>query len=131
MRNMILNKSETKRLSKNELTQDDIEYFKNKFGNRFVRALRAVEEGKVLKYTFKPSETHTWIVKGTKREYLVIPDIFCTGRDFYQSVVISRDATTCYHLLAQQIAELRNSYKIVKSTDAERRHLFIKWRKTN
>ena len=128
---MILNKSEIKRISKNELTQDDIEYFKNRFGNRFVRALRAVEEGKVLKYTFSPSDTHTWIVKGTKREYLVIPDIFCTGRDFYQSVVISRDATTCYHLLAQQIAEIRNSYKTIKATDAERRQLFVKWRKTN
>jgi predicted nucleic acid-binding Zn finger protein len=128
---MILNKSEIKRLSKSELTQDDIEYFKNRFGNRFVRALRAVEEGKVLKYNFSPSDTHTWIVKGTKREYLVIPDIFCTGRDFYQSVVISRDATTCYHLLAQQIAEIRNSYKVIKATDAERRHLFVKWRKTN
>ncbi len=128
---MILNKSETKRLSKSELTQDDIEFFKSKFGNRFVRALRAVEEAKVQKYQFKPSETHVWIVKGTKKEYLVIPEIFCTGRDFYQSVVISGDSTTCYHLLAQRIAEIRGAYEIVDSTDAERRRLFTKLRKTN
>jgi predicted nucleic acid-binding Zn finger protein len=128
---MILNKSEVKRLSKDELSQDDIEYFKNKYGNRFVRALRAVEEGKVMKYEFMPSCTYAWIVKGTKREYLVIPDVFCTGRDFYQSVVISRDADTCYHLLAQKIAEIRNFYTTIESTDAERRRLYVKWRKTN
>ncbi len=128
---MILNKPEQARLSKPELTQDDIEYFKNKFGNRFVRALRAVEENKVQKYFFRPSETYTWIVKGTKREYLIIPDILCTGRDFYQSVVISGDATTCYHLLAQRIAEIRESYEVIESTDAKRRELYNTWRLTD
>ena len=127
---MILNKPETRRLSKPDLTQEDIEYFKNKFGNRFVRALRAVEEKKVKKYHFRPSDTYSWIVKGTKRDYLIIPDIFCTGRDFYQSVVIAGDATTCYHLLAQRIAEIRGIYEEIESTDTERRELYNKWRKT-
>ncbi|MGY5875575.1 MAG: hypothetical protein RTU30_07505 [Candidatus Thorarchaeota archaeon] len=128
---MILSKTESKRLSKPELTQNDIEYFRDKFGKRFVRALRAVEEGKVVRYHFMPSDTVTWIVEGTRREYRIIPEIFCTGRDFYQSVVIAREGETCYHLLAQMIAELREQYRTIDATDADRRQLYEMWRRTN
>jgi predicted nucleic acid-binding Zn finger protein len=128
---MILSHIEAKRLSKPDLTQEDVVYFTDKYGNRFVRALRAVDEGKVLRYHFMPSDTVTWIVKGRRREYLVIPEIFCTGRDFYQSVVIAKDTKVCYHLLAQQIAAIRGQYTTIESTDAERRVLHEGWRNTN
>jgi predicted nucleic acid-binding Zn finger protein len=128
---MILSQPEIKRLSKDELTQDDVAYFTDKYGNRFVRALRAVEEGKVVKYHFMPSDTVTWIVRGHRREYLVIPDIFCTGRDFYQSVVMARNSTVCYHLLAQKIASIRKQYVTIESTDVERRTHYERWRNTS
>ncbi|MFX1481823.1 MAG: hypothetical protein ACFFCP_01390 [Promethearchaeota archaeon] len=127
---MSLSPSEVSRLSQEHLTQNDIEYFKNKYGKRFVRALRAVEEGKVLKYHFLPSESETWIVRG-RREYQVIPELYCTCRSFYQEVVISREKNLCYHLLAQRIAEIRQQYQMKESTDAERRQLFVKWRRTD
>jgi predicted nucleic acid-binding Zn finger protein len=127
---MSLPHSEVSRLSQEDLTQGDIEYFRKKYGKKFVRALRAVEEGKIVKYHFRPSESETWIVEG-RRQYLVIPEIFCTCRSFYQEVVISSESNLCYHLLAQRIAEIRKQFQIQESTDTERRQLFVEWRRTD
>jgi len=123
--------TEVKRLSKGELTQSDIEYFREKYGKRFIRALRVVEEGRVIKYFFEPSRTTKWVVRGQRREYLVIPQVFCTCRSFYHSVVIEREICMCYHLLAQRIAELRDQYKLIHSTDAERRKMSAELRRTD
>ena len=128
---MALSLSEEKKLSQENLTQSDIDYFRDKYGKKFVRALRVVEEKKVNKYQFRPSESVTWIVKGRARQYMVIPKIYCTCRSFYQEVVISRESNMCYHLLAQQIAEIRNQYESVDSTDTERRKLYVEWRRTD
>ena len=128
---MALSLTEVKKLSGESLTQNDIEYFRNRYGKRFVRALRVVEEKKVSKYQFRPSETAIWTVRGRARQYMVIPRIYCTCRSFYQDVVISREINMCYHLLAQQIAEIRNLYDLVESTDAERRRMYVEWRRTD
>jgi len=128
---MALPQSEVNRLSKETLIQDDIEYFKNKYGKKFVKALRAVEEGKVIRYKFSPSESVTWIVKGRSRQYLVIPELYCTCRSFYQEVVIARETNMCYHLLAQRIAEIGERYDSQNSTDTNRRKLFVEWRRTD
>ncbi len=131
MGNMALSLTEVKKLSGESLTQNDIEYFRNRYGKRFVRALRVVEERKVSKYHFSPSDTTVWTVRGRARQYMVIPRIYCTCRSFYQDVVISREINMCYHLLAQQIAEIRNLYDLVESTDAERRRMYVEWRRTD
>jgi predicted nucleic acid-binding Zn finger protein len=128
---MVLTAHEVAVLSQAELTQSDIEYFRAKYGLRFIRALRAVEESRVAKYHFEPSGSTAWIVRGLQREYLVIPEVYCSCRSFYQSVVIAREADTCYHLLAQRIAEIRSSYEVVESTDAKRRSLLVLWRRTD
>ena len=44
MRNMSLLLIEEKKISQDNLTQSDIDYFKKKYGKKFVRALRVVEE---------------------------------------------------------------------------------------
>ncbi|MGY5858122.1 MAG: hypothetical protein RTU63_02035 [Candidatus Thorarchaeota archaeon] len=131
MRNMALSPIEEKKLSQENLTQRDIDYFRDKYGKKFVRALRVVEEKKVDKYQFKPSESITWIVRGRARQYMVIPKTYCTCRSFYQEVVISRESDMCYHLLAQQIAEIRNQYTDIDSTDTARRKLYVEWRRTD
>ena len=128
---MALPPTETRRLEKDELLQSDIEFFKRRYGKKFVRALKAAEDGKVVKYMFSPSDSSTWIVRGRKREYMVIPDIYCTCRSFYQEVVISRDTNICYHLLAQRIAELRGLHETREATDQDRRQMYIEWRRTD
>ena len=128
---MLLTKSEINKLSQKELTQDIVEHFKQKYGKRFIRALRTVEEGCVFLYKFTPSETTVWIVKGRRREYLAIPCTYCTCRAFYQDVVITREVKFCYHLLAQIIAEIRGAFKTIETTDSERRRLLVEWRRTD
>jgi predicted nucleic acid-binding Zn finger protein len=128
---MLLSKPEINKLSQKELTQEIVEYFKQKYGKRFIKALRTVEEDRVQKYTFTPSETTVWVVTGQRREYIAIPSTYCTCRAFYQDVVITREANLCYHLLAQMIAEIRGSYKTIEASDSERRKLLIKWRRTD
>ena len=128
---MALSPIEERKLSRENLTQKDIDYFRNKYGKKFLRALRVVEEKKVEKYHFTPSDSITWIVKGRARQYLVIPKTYCTCRSFYQEVVISRESDMCYHLLAQQIAEIRNQQQLIESTDAARRKLYVEWRRTD
>ncbi|TFG10783.1 hypothetical protein EU538_00795 [Candidatus Thorarchaeota archaeon] len=118
-------------MSEDELTQDTVQYFRKKYNNRFIRALRAAEEGRVMHYHFRPSDTTAWIVQGGKREYLVIPGIYCSCRSFYQSVVIARDFEMCYHMLAQNIAEVRSLQKDAETSDSERRRLYDKWRRTD
>ena len=128
---MALSPIEERKLAQENLTQSDIDFFRDKYGKKFVRALRVVEEKKVEKYHFKPSDSITWIVKGRARQYLVIPKTYCTCRSFYQEVVISRESDMCYHLLAQQIAEIRNQHEPIDSTDTARRKLYVEWRRTD
>ena len=128
---MLLSNPEINKLTQKELTQDIIEYFKQKFGKRFIRALRVVEEGRVFNYKFTPSKTSTWVVKGQRREYITIPETYCTCRAFYQDVVMTREVKLCYHLLAQIIAEIRGFYQTIKASDSERRKLLIEWRRTD
>ncbi|MHA2004674.1 MAG: hypothetical protein ACW975_10040 [Candidatus Thorarchaeota archaeon] len=128
---MSLPPNEVKRFSKEELTQDDIEYFRDKYDKRFIRALRAVEEGRAIKYSFQPSGATKWVVRGQRRKYLVVPKVFCTCRSFYHSVVIDREISMCYHLLAQQIAEIRNQYQSIEATDADRRKMSAELRRTD
>ncbi len=128
---MLLSLKEIRTLSKEVLEQSDIEYFQDKYGKRFVRAMRAVEEGKVRKYHFSPSRVIRWTVVGRSKEYLVIPEVFCSCRDFYQSVVIQRNSKMCYHLLAQKIGEIRGQFTVLNMTDADRRRLYHVWRKVS
>jgi len=131
MSKMSIPPHEIKMLEKKDLTQSDIEHFTEKYGKRFVRALKAVEKKKVIKYHFHPSEIITWIVRGQRREYRVIPQIYCTCRSFYQDVVISRESNMCYHMLAQRIAEIRQKFQDFEATDQDRRNLYVEWRRTD
>ncbi|MGV9168602.1 MAG: hypothetical protein ACOC38_01540 [Promethearchaeia archaeon] len=127
---MPLSAYETKRLSQKVLEQHDIEYFKRKYGKRFIRALRAVEEERVHKYIFNEGEAVRWIVEGSKRDYLVFPRTFCTCTDFYQAVVLDGTVDMCYHLLAQRISELRGEYLTITGNESQRRRFSKIWRKS-
>ncbi|MHA1741319.1 MAG: hypothetical protein ACTSVD_04405 [Candidatus Thorarchaeota archaeon] len=120
---MVLNMHEANMIAEPEISQETIQYFRDRYGNRFIRALRAVEEGNVKLYTFQPSGTSLWVVSGREHDYLVMPSVFCSCRSFYQDVVIARKAPFCYHLLAQRIAEIRGQYKTINESDSARRSL--------
>ncbi|OYT62510.1 MAG: hypothetical protein B6U69_01550 [Thermofilum sp. ex4484_15] len=83
-----------------------------KYGSRFKRAMKAVEEGRVFRIKREYSKVDIWLVYGSKgKPYLVIPDKFCTCRDFYLNVLVRRKVDLCYHILAQKIALRIGKYK--------------------
>lgn len=88
-----------------------------KYGELFLRAIKAVEEKRVKKYVFKPSGKSLWVVVGKTRKYLVIPDFYCSCDDFYFNVVTRNKRQICYHILARKIAEALKLYQIINLKD--------------
>ncbi|MDW8034098.1 MAG: hypothetical protein RMI79_04080 [Nitrososphaerota archaeon] len=87
------------------------------FGERGKKALKTVAFKRVKKYFLYPSKRIRWIIVGRGEEYLVIPSVkYCSCRDFF-FYVMTGEAYTCYHLLAQRIAELSGFFSEVRELD--------------
>jgi predicted nucleic acid-binding Zn finger protein len=99
------------------------------FGSRFSKALDALKEGRVKKYTFKPSGRVVWIVVGRERDYLIMPEAeFCTCDDFYFRV-LDKKVHMCYHLLTQKIAQNLIWYESIEADDESYEMLMKEWKK--
>ena len=99
------------------------------FGQRFTKALDALNENRVKKYVFKPSGRTVWIVIGRERDYLIMPEAeFCTCDDFYFRV-LDRKIHLCYHLIAQKIARNLGWYEPLEETDELYTTLMSEWKK--
>jgi predicted nucleic acid-binding Zn finger protein len=99
------------------------------FGQRFTKALDALKENRVKKYTFKPSSRTVWIVIGRERDYLIMPEAeFCTCDDFYFRV-LDKKVHLCYHLIAQKIARNLGWYETIEENDELYETLMCEWRK--
>jgi len=96
---------------------------------RLKKAIETVNRGRVKKYVFVPSGRVTWIVVGRRRDYWVIPRLYCSCDDFYINVISRRSAPLCYHLLAQAIAEKLGKYDVFNVSDEEGKRLEEEWRK--
>ncbi|MEM4699407.1 MAG: hypothetical protein QXT74_00465 [Candidatus Nezhaarchaeales archaeon] len=79
------------------------------------------------KYVFKQSREEYWIVVGRTRDYMVIPGKYCTCDDFFINVVTGTRAKSCYHLLAQKIAEDGGSFETYEVDDDEGERLLDEW----
>jgi len=114
---------------KGELTKKHIDSLTKTFGSRFLNAWRAVNEGRVKKYIFKPSGRTVWIVVGRKRDYLVMPAAnFCSCNDFYYNVM-DKKAYLCYHLIAQRLAESLGLFDTIEEEDSFYDILMREWKK--
>jgi len=98
-------------------------------GHRFEKALEAVKDKRVKKYTFKPSNRVVWIVVGKERDYLIMAAAdFCTCDDFYFRVM-DRQIHLCYHLIAQKIAESTENYASYEEEDELYDVLMEEWKR--
>ncbi|MDI9619733.1 MAG: hypothetical protein QFX33_02805 [Candidatus Nezhaarchaeota archaeon] len=98
---------------------------------RLAKAVEAVRQGRVKKYVFRPSGKTTWIVVGKKRDYWVIPRLYCSCNDFYINVISRRKSVVCYHIIAQALAEKTCSYEVFNLSDEEGRILEEEWRRVD
>ncbi|RLG45818.1 MAG: hypothetical protein DRN81_00050 [Thermoproteota archaeon] len=80
-----------------------------------------VKDGKVKKYIF--NGVVLWVVVGKERDYLVLPNIYCSCEDFYVRVVSRMEKKYCIHLIAQKIAEEDKKYDVYRLDRKELRKI--------
>ena len=113
----------------NKLSGKNINELYELFGQRFTKALEALEENRVKKYAFKPSGKTVWIVVGRERDYLIMPEAeFCTCDDFYFRV-LDKKIHLCYHLIAQKVARNLGWYENIEENDELYDTLMNEWKK--
>ena len=113
---------------KGQLTEDHFVELRTLFGQRFSNAWEAIEDSRVKRYVFKPSERVVWIVVGRKRDYLILPAAgFCSCDDFYFGVMEGK-AFLCYHLIAQKLAEALGRYDQIEDDDELFEVLMREWK---
>jgi predicted nucleic acid-binding Zn finger protein len=99
------------------------------FGQRFTKALEALKESRVKKYTFRPSNRNVWIVVGRERDYLIMAEAeFCTCDDFYFRV-LDKKIHLCYHLIAQKISRNLGWFDAIEEADDLYQSLMNEWKK--
>ncbi len=114
---------------KGAISGKNLELLVKEYGERFWRALRAVSERVVNKYTFTPSGQIVWIVAGKNREYLIsLKDKYCTCDDFHVNVVLKKNSDVCYHILAKMLAEILNLYNTYSIEDENYPEMMEEWK---
>jgi predicted nucleic acid-binding Zn finger protein len=113
---------------KGQLSEDRFTKMRMVFGQRFSNAWEAIEDSRIKRYIFKPSDRVVWIVVGRKRDYLILPAAgFCSCDDFYFSVMEGK-AFLCYHLIAQKLAEALGRYDKIEEDDDLYEVLMREWK---
>lgn len=110
-----------------KLTSADFKLLEDLFGNRVQKALELVGSKGVTKYLFNPSGVERWVVSGHEKDYLVIENSFCSCEDFLFTALLRREAPSCYHLLAREIAALTENYEEVKIDDNQYQVYMESW----
>lgn len=116
---IVFNEAYERIKSEKRMRAGDADRLLRLFGDRFTKALQALDEGRVRKHVFSPSGRLVWTVVGEEREYQILPlATFCSCNDFYFRV-LSHEASLCYHLLAQKIAEALDRYVLLAGDDGD------------
>jgi predicted nucleic acid-binding Zn finger protein len=96
------------------------------FGKRVRKAFDALNESRIKKYVFKPSNRIVWIVVGKHRDYLVMPIIYyCSCDDFYYQFDRGH---VCYHIIAQKLAEATGRFDLFEDEDRLFDILILEWK---
>ncbi|RLG74774.1 MAG: hypothetical protein DRO14_05365 [Thermoprotei archaeon] len=68
------------------------------------KALEALKEKRVLLLIGRNSGRSIYIFKSKERDYLIIPRLLCTCKDYEFNVVLRKTKSACYHLVAAELA---------------------------
>ena len=110
-----------------DINDTEITKLKAAFKDRAEKAVKLVKEKGIMKYQFIPSRITRWVVSGQGKEYLVIERNFCSCRDFLFNVLYRREISTCYHLLARELAEQVNEFEEIEISDELYLEYMNKW----
>jgi len=92
-----------------------LEYVNRVLGtHRGRRVKEAIFGNRVVMVKAKDESVH-WFFLGKTRTYIIIPKTFCSCVDFEINVVEREKVPTCYHLVAQVVAEVHGRYRCVSN----------------
>ncbi len=92
-----------------------LEYVNRVLGShRGRRVKEAIFENRVVMVKAKDGSIH-WFFLGRTGTYIIIPKTFCSCVDFEINVVERKKIPTCYHLVAQVVAEAYGKYRCVSN----------------
>jgi len=57
------------------------------------------------------NDVHLWVFNGRERDYVLIPKVYCSCKDFEFNVIMRGVRRSCYHLVTQYLAELTNNFR--------------------
>ncbi len=81
--------------------------------HRALRVKEAIFENRVVKADARDGSTH-WFFLGKTGTYIIIPKTYCSCTDFEINVVERKKVPTCYHLVAQVVAEVYGRYRHIR-----------------
>ena len=91
----------------------------SRYGEKFKKAVKLVEEKSVKLHHFHPSGREIWTVVGVEGDQLVDDSQpYCSCRHFHYKVLSGKDET-CYHLLGVKMARRLNAYDTIDLDDTE------------
>ncbi len=96
---------------------------------KYIKAIQAVNENRVIKISFYPSGFTLNVVKSSRHDmyYLVYPEIhYCTCNDFFFNNILRKKKTKCYHLIAYEIAKRKNHINELKYRDKDFKKIYSK-----
>jgi len=95
------------------------EYLEERSGTEF-SVDRAIQASLALRKIVKPvlpfaknAEPPVWFYIGVKNDYIVVPRMFCSCKDFVINVMSMRNKPFCKHLVLQFMSEVKGMYRIV------------------
>jgi len=81
---------------------------------------RAIQASLALRKIVKPillfagnAEPPVWFYIGVKNDYVIVPRMFCSCKDFVVNVMSTKNKPFCKHLVLQLVSEARNMYRTV------------------
>lgn len=104
---------------------DTLSYLNRKSYEEFEKD-RSLQSSLALKRLVKPIfvfaeniEAPTWFYVTPRRDYLIIPGLYCSCKNFIINVMSRKNKYVCKHLVIQYIGSRKNMYRIVKLSDLD------------
>ncbi len=75
-----------------------------KLGEPPVKAVEAVHQRRFLEIRVRGADYSFTVFRGRKRDYFLIPGVFCSCKDFELNVILRGSKVACYHLIGYELA---------------------------
>jgi predicted nucleic acid-binding Zn finger protein len=115
------------KLQKMKTGEDPLSYYKVN-GERFNQAYDLLKKERIYLTTNPRNKLSFWIVRGNRKDYVVLANAPCCSCPDYYINVISGNAESCKHLIAVSLAQILYKYKIIRLNNEQYREFHETWK---